>query len=209
MIPAQGFDSGMAECAAGAAGESQARNRYTFAASQARASNLAAIAAVFTFTAEQEKEHAQIFYGLLRACSGENIRIDGAYPVDLSDSVTQLLRFAQHNEAEEYDPVYRVFGKTAKEEGFLRAAAAFGGIAAIEKTHSQRFGMLAELMENGRLFVSEVECGWMCLNCGHIYTGTTVPPQCPVCAHDRGYFIRLEMAPFVSKDSAALHHSFV
>lgn len=99
-------------------GESQARNRYTFAASQARASNLAAIAAVFTFTAEQEKEHAQIFYGLLRACSGENIRIDGAYPVDLSDSVTQLLRFAQHNEAEEYDPVYRVFGKTAKEEVF-------------------------------------------------------------------------------------------
>lgn len=190
-------------------GESQARNRYTFAAAQANASNLAAIAAVFTFTAEQEKAHAQIFYSLLRACGGENIRTDGAYPVDLSDSVAQLLRFAQHNENEEYDPIYRTFREIAKEEGFPRAAAVFDGIAAIEKTHGQRFGLLADLMESGKLFVSDTECGWMCLHCGHIHTGTTVPPHCPVCAHDRGYFIRLEMAPFVSKDSATLYHALV
>ncbi len=182
------------------AGESQARNRYTFAASQAKKAHLEVISSAFLYTAGQEKEHAELFYSLLRPCAGENIRIDGGYPVDLSDSVLQLLRYAEHNEFEEYDPVYKSFGDTAKEEGFARAASVFHGIAAIEKTHAQRFGMLANLLESGKLFVSDLSCSWICLNCGHIYNGTAVPAQCPICQHDRGYFIRLEMAPFVGKD---------
>lgn len=178
------------------AGESQARNRYNFAAGQARSQKLHVIDAVFTFTAEQEREHAEVFYNLLKELSGENIHIDGAYPVDLSENVTQLLRFAQHNEYEEHDDVYKRFGEKAREEGFLEAAASFELIAGIEKLHGNRFGMFADLLEQGKLFVSDVETAWMCLNCGHIYWGASAPELCPVCKHDQGYFIRLALAPY-------------
>lgn len=87
------------------AGESQARNRYTFAASQAKKNNLHVIEAVFTFTANQEKEHGEIFYNHLSAMAGKTIEIDGGYPVDITDSISELLRYAQHNEYEEHDPV--------------------------------------------------------------------------------------------------------
>lgn len=178
------------------AGESQARNRYTFAAAQARTQQLHVIDAVFTFTANQEKEHAEIFYNFLREANGENIGIDGSYPVNLSASAAELLRAAEHNEFEEYDPVYRIFGEKAKEEGFARIGQTFLNIAEIEKTHGERFGMLAELLEQDKLFVSDVACKWICLNCGFVYEGTEVPKICPVCEHDRGFFIRLELAPF-------------
>ncbi|MBR6709457.1 MAG: rubrerythrin family protein [Clostridia bacterium] len=176
--------------------ESQARNRYTFAAAQARTQQLHVIDAVFTFTANQEKEHAEIFYNFLREANGENIGIDGSYPVNLSASAAELLRAAEHNEFEEYDPVYRIFGEKAKEEGFARIGQTFLNIAEIEKTHGERFGMLAELLEQDKLFVSDVACKWICLNCGFVYEGTAVPKICPVCEHDRGFFIRLELAPF-------------
>ena len=178
------------------AGESQARNRYTFAAEQAKKQKLQVIEAVFRFTADQEKEHAEIFYNHLKELAGENIRIDGAYPVDLSDNILELLRKAQHNEYEEHDPVYKAFGDKAKEEGFLKAANSFYMIADIEKFHGDRFGMFAKLLEENRLFVSDVRTGWMCLNCGHIMEGEQVPEKCPVCEHDKGYFVRLELAPF-------------
>ena len=180
------------------AGESQARNRYTFAASQAKAQNLYVLQAVFEFTANQEKEHAEIFYNHLKTEAGENIKIDGGYPVDISDSVVKLLRYAQHNEYEEFDPVYKSFGDTAYNEGFDAIGAQFHNIAAIEKSHGDRFGRFADLLEQNKLFVSDVECKWMCLNCGYIYTGKEVPEICPVCSHDRGYFIRLELAPYES-----------
>lgn len=176
------------------AGESQARNRYTFAASVAKSQNMQAVEAVFYFTAEQEKEHAEIFYNYLAKCAGENIKVDGAYPVDISGSVAELLRYAQHNEYEEYNDAYKHFGDTAKAEGFLDVAASFYSIAEIEKTHGDRFGRFAELLEQNKLFVSDIECKWMCLNCGYIYDGTSVPNICPVCHHDKGYFIRLTMA---------------
>lgn len=178
------------------AGESQARNRYTFAASQAKKNNLHVIEAVFTFTANQEKEHGEIFYNHLSAMAGKTIEIDGGYPVDITDSISELLRYAQHNEYEEHDPVYKSFGDIAKEEGFPEIAASFYGIAEIEKTHGDRFGAFADLLEQDKLFVSDVSCGWICLNCGHVQTGVKAPESCPVCHHDKGYFIRLTMAPY-------------
>ena len=178
------------------AGESQARNRYTFAAAQAKKENLHVIEEVFTYTANQEKEHAEIFYNHLKELSGETIHVDGGYPVDITDDMVKLLRMAQHNEYEEHDPVYKVFGEKAKEEGFLQVANSFFMIAEIEKIHGDRFGRFADLMEKDRLFVSDQKTSWICLNCGYIYEGEAVPPKCPVCAHDKGYFIRLEQSPY-------------
>lgn len=178
------------------AGESQARNRYTFAASEAKKQDLYVVSAVFSFTAEQEKEHAQVFYELLSEAAGENIHIDGAYPIDIDNSVAKLLRMAQHNELEEYNDVYKSFAETASREGFGHIANTFESIAKIEKTHAERFAAFAELLENGKLFVSDVDCEWMCLNCGHIYEGKNPPELCPVCSHNRGWFIRFALAPY-------------
>lgn len=178
------------------AGESQARNRYTFAASQAKKNGLHVISAIFAFTASQEKEHAEIFYNHLKEMAGETIFIDGGYPVDITEDVEKLLRMAQHNEYEEHEPIYKTFGEKALEEGFKNVAASFLQIAEIEKVHGDRFGKYAKLLEEGKLFVSDVEVEWMCLNCGYVYKGLEAPKVCPVCKHDRGYFIRFEFAPF-------------
>ena len=175
------------------AGESQARNRYTFAASAAKKNGLYVINAVFGFTADQEKEHAEIFYNHLKELAGENIFIDGGYPVDISDSIEELLKKAQHNEYEEHDDVYKSFAEKAEEEGFAKVAASFRMIAEIEKIHGDRFGWFAKLMEEGKLFVSDTEVEWMCLNCGYVYKGAKAPVICPVCSHDQGYFIRYEL----------------
>lgn len=177
------------------AGESQARNRYTIAAKAAKKENLYVIEAVFKFTAEQELAHANIFYEYLAELAGDNIKIDGGYPVDISNSIAQLLRYAEHNEYEENDVVYKAFAEKAREEGFTQIASSFENIAAIEKTHGDRFGTFAELLEKNKLFVSDAECKWMCLNCGHIYSGKTAPYVCPVCRHNQGFFIRLELLP--------------
>lgn len=181
------------------AGESQARNSYTFAAGQAKEANLYVVQAVFEFTANQEKEHAEIFYKHLAELAGQNIAVDGAYPVDITDSISELLRKAQHNEYEEHDPIYKTFSEKAEEEGFAEVAHSFREIAKIEKLHGDRFGKLAEMLEKNQLFVSDVRTGWMCLNCGFVFEGGKVPEKCPVCQHDKGYFIRLELAPFTNK----------
>ena len=182
------------------AGESQARNRYTISASQAKKQNLYVVSAVFRFTADQEKEHASIFYNHLSSLSGENIRIDGAYPIDISQDTAKLLRLAQHNEYEEWEDVYPAFGQKAMEDGVPQIANSFNQIAKIEKVHGDRIGQLADLMEAGKLFVSDVSCKWMCLNCGHILEGTEAPQSCPVCQHNQGYFIRLELAPYTAEN---------
>ena len=181
------------------AGERQARNRYTFAAGQAKKENLYVVQAVFEFTANQEKEHAEIFYNHLSELAGETIHIDGGYPVDITQSVSELLRRAQHNEYEEHDPIYKAFGDKAMEEGFPAVANSFHMIAEIEKLHGDRFGKLAEWMEQNQLFLSDVKTGWMCLNCGYVFEGEKVPEACPVCQHDKGYFVRLEFAPFTDR----------
>ena len=153
------------------AGESQARNRYTIAASQAHREHMAALEAVFLFTANQEREHAEIFYKHLSPLAQHNISIDGNYPVDISGDIAQLLRFAEKNEMEEHDDVYRAFEEKAREEGFQDIAGSFHMIGEIEKIHGKRFGMLAELLEEKKLFVSEVETSWICLKCGHVIQG--------------------------------------
>ena len=178
------------------AGESQARNRYTFAAEQAKDQKLHVIEAVLKFTADQEQEHAEVFYNHLKELAGENVHMDGSYPVDIYETVLEVLKAAQHNEYEEYDSVYKEFAEKAAQEGFPRVAASFRNIASIEKIHGDRFGKLAEQLEQGKLFVSDVVCKWMCLNCGFVFEGKEVPQQCPVCQHDKGFFIRFELAPY-------------
>ncbi len=178
------------------AGESQARNRYTFAAGVAIKQKQHMIADVFFYTANQEKEHANVFYNHLKQLAGENIHVDGSYPVDLSENLIDLLKSAHHNEYEEFEDVYQNFAEVAKQEGFLKVAQDFLNIAKIEQTHGDRFQALATLLENNQLYVSETTCRYMCLNCGHIYEGTVVPEKCPVCDHDQGYFVRIEFAPY-------------
>ena len=182
------------------AGESQARNRYTFAAEEAREQGLYAIQEVFLFTANQERAHAERFYDLLKSLSGETIEICGGFPVDKQDTVEGLLEAAQHNEYEEADDVYIAFGNTAKEEGFMEVASAFFQIAEIEKIHGDRFGQLAEMLKNGTYFETKESEKWMCLNCGNIHTGKKLPGVCPVCRYEKGYFIPLELAPYKTKE---------
>ena len=178
------------------AGESQARNRYTFAADLARQQNLQVIEQVFRFTANQERAHAKVFYDFLEPLCGQNIAMDASYPVDLSPSVLDQLRAAQHNEYQEWEHDYTGFAHVAKEEGFPEISHLFSQIARIEQVHGDRFGLFADLLERDKLFVSEVECQWMCLNCGYLVTATRPPEICPVCKEGQGYFIRMEMVPY-------------
>lgn len=178
------------------AGESQARNRYIFAAGCAKKKKLQVVEAVFRYTANQEEAHAKVFYNHLKELSGETIHVDGGYPVDISEDVEKLLRMAQHNEYEEYKDVYKAFGEKAREEGFTQVANSFFMIAEIEKKHGDRFGRFADLMESKGLFKENGKEKWICLNCGYIYEGGAAPEKCPVCLHDQGYFIRLGESPF-------------
>lgn len=178
------------------AGESQARNRYTFAASQAKREGLYVLEYLFNYTAGQEKEHAEIFYNYLSSVAGENIKIDGTYPVDIAGNTAELLRMAQHNEYQEYNDVYKAFAQVAREEGFDNIATSFDMIAEIEKTHGDRFARYAALVENGCIHSGGDECVWVCLNCGHIHRGAEASGKCPVCRHDRGYFMHFQLSPF-------------
>ena len=180
------------------AGESQARNRYTFAASAARKEQLEAVARVFEFTAAQERAHAKVFYDLLLPSVGQNIAIDGNYPIALSDKTLDRLKAARHKEYQEFEHDYAEFAKIAHEEGFDLIGGQFELIAQIEKVHGDRFGQLADWLEQETLFNSDGEPLWMCLNCGEIVKASLAPQVCPVCRHDRGYFIRLDMAPYTS-----------
>ena len=178
------------------AGESQARNRYDFAAQACKEKKLYVLEALFKYTAGQEKEHAEIFYNHLVKGGCENVTITANYPVDLTQEPLKLLELAQQHELDEFGDIYPAFAEKAKEEGFAEIARHFSQIAEIEKVHAQRFERFAKLMAEDKLFVSSVETGWMCLNCGHVLYGTKAPGKCPVCDHDQGYFIRLELSPY-------------
>lgn len=182
------------------AGESQARNRYTFGAEQAKKQKHYAVSQVFLYTADQEKAHAEVFYNHLKELAGDTIHVDGGYPVDLSEDLPALLYMAQHNEYEEHDDVYKRFADKAQEEGFLNVAHSFRSIAEIEKYHGDRFGKFAQYLEENKLYISDIKTGWICLNCGFIIEGFKAPEKCPVCQHDQGYFIRLELSPFSAAD---------
>ena len=178
------------------AGESQARNRYTFAASAAKKAGLQVIEGLFTYTAGQEKEHAQVFYNFLKQGGCREVEITAGYPVDCSDDPAQLLRLAHDHEYEEYREIYPAFADKAEEEGFAEIARRFRLIAQIEKLHGDRFQRFGRLLEEGRLFASEARTGWFGLNCDHFFEGTQAPEKCPACDHGRGYFIRLELSPY-------------
>ena len=157
------------------AGESQARNKYAYYASKAKKEGYNEIAAVFQETADNEKEHAKIWFKLLH---------DGEVP----DTLTNLADAAA-GENYEWTDMYAGFAATAKEEGFDRIAALFTMVGDIEKEHEARYKEVAKLLEEGKLFARETEQVWICTNCGHIHIGTHAPAKCPVCDHPQGYFV--------------------
>lgn len=184
------------------AGESQARNRYTIAARKARKMGMETIADIFTYTADQERAHAERFYELLKSLSGETIVIDGGYPVDAQEGLDEMLRAAEHNEHDEYENVYPAFGEVAKAEGFIEAASAFFQIARIEHVHEERFAELAKLLEDDQYYASKEETRkWICTNCGYIHEGKLAPLNCPVCHYDQGHFLPYEFAAYKGKNA--------
>ncbi len=179
------------------AGESQARNRYTFAAELAEKNGLYVIKKVFDLTAFQEQHHAEVFYKLLSEMDGQEIHVPEAdYPVNTAQSVEQQLLNAMENEAREADEIYRTFGDIALQEGFQQISGKFYMIADVERIHQQRFETFYQWMKEGKLFVSDVKTGWVCLNCGYVIEATNAPQNCPACDADQGYFIRLSMSPY-------------
>lgn len=179
------------------AGESQARNRYTFAQQAAFEQNMYALSEIFRFTAMQEEQHAKIFYELLEESTGKNVDITAGYPVNVfGNDILRHLEAAVNNENEEHIGIYPEFARIAKEEGFTKAASKFALIAEIEKAHGERFAHFAGLMRENKLYSSDKQESWICLNCGHIHTASEAPVQCPVCSAAQGYFIRHEEAPY-------------
>lgn len=178
------------------AGESQARNRYTFAQHTAEQNNLYVLGQIFYFTASQEEAHAEVFYNLMKPSSGKNAEITAGYPVDVYDEALKLLETSVQNENDEAETIYPEFAEIARKEGFPEIASKFTLIAEIEKIHRQRFEYFAELLRQNRLFKSDKTERWLCLNCGHIHESTEAPSVCPVCGKNQGYFIRACDAPF-------------
>ena len=156
------------------AGESQARNKYTYYASKAKKDGYEQIAAIFTETADNEKEHAKIWFKELH---------DGAVP-----STIDNLRDAAAGENYEWTDMYDTFAKEAEEEGFTELACKFRGVAAIEKAHEERYRALLNNVEMQRVFEKSEETMWECRNCGHLVIGKKAPAVCPVCAHPQSYF---------------------
>lgn len=178
------------------AGESQARNRYTLAAKAAKEQQYPVLEKMFLFTAKQELTHAGLFYECLQKHGVSTVAIEGDYPIDPSGDLQAVLDAARQNEMEEFDPVYPDFAKIAATEGFEREAFLFRSIAAVERTHADRFAMFAKLMRDNQLFSGETDEPWLCLHCGHIHVGSGAPQHCPVCGAVQGYFIRQYCAPY-------------
>ncbi|WP_017415060.1 rubrerythrin [Clostridium tunisiense] len=171
------------------AGESQARNRYTYYSSVAKKEGFNQISALFMETAEQEKEHAKRFYKFLKEqMNGEGIEITATYPVGLSDDTKINLGYAAAGENEEWTELYPEFAKIAKEEGFPEVAVAFEMIAKVEKFHEERYRKLLANIENGTVFKKDESVMWKCGNCGFIFEGKEAPEKCPACVHPKSYF---------------------
>jgi len=173
------------------AGESQARNRYTYYASVADKEGYKQIKNIFIETADNEKEHAKRFYKfLLAGFEGElptTIEITSPYPV-AQGSTLENLQAAAAGEYEEWAELYPAFAEVAREEGFPEIAAAFSMISKAEKRHETRFKKLADNLETGRVFKREEPVLWKCGNCGYIHEGMEAPLECPACVHPQAYF---------------------
>lgn len=171
------------------AGESQARNRYTYYSSVAKKEGYVQISALFQETADNEKEHAKRFFKFLKEdLNGEVLEINGAgYPVALGDTVFNL-KSAAAGENEEWTELYPAFADMADEEGFPAVAVAFRKIAEVEKHHEERYLKLAANIEAEQVFVKPEETVWKCRNCGYIHVGASAPELCPACIHPKAYF---------------------
>jgi rubrerythrin len=167
------------------AGESQARNRYTFFASQAKKEGYVQIADIFTETADQEKEHAKRLFKLLE---GGEVMITAAFPAGSSATTLVNLTEAAVGENYEHTEMYPGFAKTAQADGFNDIAAVFKAIAVAEKQHEKRYLALAANIEAGRVFKRDEPVVWRCRNCGYLHNGSEAPTLCPACAHPQAHF---------------------
>lgn len=167
------------------AGESQARNRYTYAASVARKEGLLQISEIFTETAENEREHAKRFFKFLE---GGMVEITAAYPAGVIDDTAGNLKAAAAGENEEWTKLYPEFAKVAEEEGFPDVANTFNMIAKVEKEHEARYLKLLENIESGKVFQKDKPVQWKCRNCGYVHDGKEPPEKCPACLHPQAYF---------------------
>jgi rubrerythrin len=167
------------------AGESQARNRYTYAAKVARKAGFHQIAAIFEETADNEKQHAKVFFRFLE---GGMVEITASYPAGIIDDTAGNLLAAAEGEHEEWTGLYRDFATVAKEEGFADVALAFEMIGRVEKEHEARFRKLLDNVKNGTVFRKRAPVRWKCRECGYVHEGTEPPPKCPACAHPTEHF---------------------
>ena len=167
------------------AGESQARNRYTFFASAAKKEGYEQIAALFLQTAEEEKEHGKLFFKQLK---GGDVEITSAYPAGVIGNTRENLAAAAAGEEMEWGTLYPKFAATAEKEGFREIADLFRMVGKVEASHEARYRKLHENLVNGTVFKSEMPAKWYCRNCGFVHTGKTAPAKCPVCDHPKAYF---------------------
>jgi len=167
------------------AGESQARNRYTFFASKAKKEGYEQIRSIFIETADNEKEHAERLFKFLE---GGDVEITAAYPAGVIGTTTENLKAAAAGENHEWTTMYPEFADVADEEGFTEIACVMRAIAVAEKQHEKRYLALLENIEKGRVFKREKPVKWRCGNCGYIHEGTEPPDKCPACAHEKAYF---------------------
>lgn len=167
------------------AGESQARNRYTYFAGAARKEGLVQIAAIFEETASQEKEHAKRFFKFLE---GGDLEITETFPAGLMGTTLENLRHAAAGEEHEWTDMYPAFAKIAREEGFNQVAAAFEAICVAEKQHHKQYQDLADNLEAGRVFKRNGKVVWRCRNCGYLHEGEAAPNLCPACLHPQAHF---------------------
>jgi rubrerythrin len=167
------------------AGESQARNRYTYFASQAKKEGYEQIRAIFLETADNEKEHAKRLFKFLE---GGEVEITAAYPAGVIGTTKENLKEAAAGENYEHTTMYPEFARVAEEEGFSDIACVLRAIAVAEKQHEKRYVTLLENIEKGRVFKRETPVKWKCGNCGYIHEGTEPPDKCPACAHEKAYF---------------------
>jgi rubrerythrin len=167
------------------AGESQARTRYTFFASKARKEGFVQISNLFLETAENEKEHAKVFFKHLE---GGMTEITATYPAGKIGTTAENLLAAAEGEKEEWDTLYPGFAATADEEGFPAVAESFREIAEVESWHERRYRKLLDNVENSRVFKREEPVRWKCQNCGYVHEGPDAPDMCPACKHPQAHF---------------------
>jgi rubrerythrin len=167
------------------AGESQARNRYTYFASKAKKEGYVQIANIFEETANQEKEHAKRFFKFLE---GGEVEITGAFPAGVIGTTLENLKAAAAGEHYEHTEMYPEFAKIAREEGFDKIALVFEKVSVAEKQHEKRYRDLATNIEAGTVFKKDKKVTWRCLNCGYLHEGDEAPETCPACAHPQAHF---------------------